>query len=178
MIDAVTFLISAQVMWGVEGNWSVANASLRNMSPWDKAKRMINDGVTYITGVNFWPLIFLKFSAAFVYGGSDVLNVSFSEQDSGPGDEARNSERLGFLFCSVGVGCFIGPLICDHFTNMDSYKSILSACVVAFFFMGSGCFGMAYFTSFGLTALFTSVRAAGSSIQWIYSSLLLQVSER
>ena len=152
------------------------------MSLWGKAKQMVQEGVAYITGTNFWPLIFIKFSAAFVYGGSDVLNVSFSEQASGNSvfggeeqEEARTSERLGLLFCSVGIGCFIGPIVCDHFTNMDSYNSILSACVLSFFLMALGCFGMAYFAPFELTVFFTAVRASGSSIQWIYSSLLLQV---
>ena len=154
----------------------MASASLKRMSPLDKVKRMIRDGATYISSTHFWPLIFLKFSAAFVYGGSDVLNVSFSEQGSGLNDEATNSERLGLLFCSVGMGCFIGPMISDHFTNMDSYHSILSACVLSFLLMGVGCFGMSYFSSFEFTVFFTAVRASGSSIQWIYSSLLLQVS--
>ena len=176
VVDSVTFVISAQLIWAVNGNWSVASASLTSMSAWDKAKRMVRDGATYITSINFWPLIFLQFSAALVYGGSDVLNVSFSERDAGLNDEARNSERLGFLFCAAGIGCFIGPIISDHFTNMDSYLSILSACVLSFFLMGAGWFGVSCFESFELTAFFTVVRASGSSIQWIYSSLLLQVS--
>ena len=179
-MDAISFLISARVLWGIEGDWSVANASLRQKSLWGQAKQMVQDGASYIIGTSFWPLIFMKCSAGFVYGGNDVLNVSFSEQglsgDLEEEDKARiSSERLGLLFCSVGIGCFIGPIVCDRFTSMDSYKSILSTCVVSFFLMASGLFGMAYFTSFKCTVFYTAVRASGSSIQWIYSSLLLQV---
>ena len=35
--------------------------------------------------------------------------------------------------------------------------------------------GMGYFKSFGAIAFYTMIRSAGSSVEWIYSSLLLQV---
>jgi predicted MFS family arabinose efflux permease len=112
----------------------------------------------------------LKFSAALLYGGIDVLNVSFSERGS---DEGR-SMRLGILFAIPGIGCFVGPIAANRFTNMRKPESIQLACVCALVLTVFGLLMMGIFRQFWLIGLFTGIRAMGSAIIWINSSLLLQ----
>jgi len=109
-----------------------------------------------------------------VYGGGDILNVSFAEEDPNS-TEAEQVQRLGALFFSVGFGCMIGPLILEPFTNMENPKTILNACVLAFGLQAIGWIAEGYFQSFTLTLISTTVRAMGSSISWIDSQVLLQM---
>ena len=168
----------------MEGDWDASsnstNDAKENLSILHLVYDMIIGGVQYVSSSTFWPLVFMKVTAAIIYGGADVLNVSFSEMDDHhqsefSNNQAENSRRLGALFFSVGLGCYIGPLIADNWTSMKNMNTILNACVVAFAIQGIGLLGMSYFFDpFYYTCIFTVVRSVGSSITWIDSSILLQ----
>jgi len=159
--------------------------------------RMTNEGYRYLRTKPWGPFVFLKFCAALIYGAADVLNVSFSEQSKGNNnalvddddyDGANimegSSQRLGLLFGFVGIGCFLGPIIVDRFTDMDRVTSLERACVGSFLLMAIGCYGLSLSSSpfdehgdhrnFFWVCAFTSVRSAGSSVVWVQSSLILQ----
>lgn len=57
----------------------------------------------------------IKASGAIVWGASDVLQVRFSNLPSmqSLGD---SSTTLGLLFASIGLACFIGPIVSNRFT--------------------------------------------------------------
>jgi len=173
-LDAITYLISTLFLFLIGGNWDASKKS-SHLSPLHLLHDMIVKGVQYIRSSKFWPIVFVKVSASVIYGGADVLNVSFSEEGHGM-NEAKNSRRLGYLFCCVGFGCLIGPIIADRWTSMKNLKSILNSCISAFAIQAMGCLGMGYFKSFALTGFFTIVRSAGSNLAWINSSVLLQVN--
>ena len=44
---------------------------------------MTLDGIRYARDSYFGPLVFLKASSALLFVATDVLNVSFSEEDNG-----------------------------------------------------------------------------------------------
>ena len=166
-----------------EGSNSLSSSLQLKPSPIQLLKDMIVGGAIYIKSSKFWPIVFIKLTGSIIYGGADVLNVSFSEEvedENGhlyvdENDKSGNSERLGALFFCVGFGCLIGPIISDYWTSMKNHMSILNACVIAFAVEAIGCLGMGYFQPFYLACVFTVIRAAGSSIAWIDSSVLLQV---
>uniref|UniRef100_A0A7R9W1B8 Major facilitator superfamily (MFS) profile domain-containing protein n=1 Tax=Pseudictyota dubia TaxID=2749911 RepID=A0A7R9W1B8_9STRA len=174
-IDSVSFIFSALLLWRIGGTWTVADTKeRRDHEPlWSEFVRMTVDGVQYISRSSFAPYVFLKLSAALVFGASDVLNAAFSQQ-SGK-DEAGNSKRLGILFASAGIGCLIGPLVADPVTDMKNPRSLLQACVVSLGFVTIGYFGLAFFAPFISICLFSAVRAAGSAVLWVDSTLILQV---
>ncbi|KAL7464053.1 hypothetical protein ACHAXS_006762 [Conticribra weissflogii] len=140
---------------------------------------MTIQGITYLRSKPWGPFVFLKFCAALIYGAADVLNVSFSERGSTDDQDdtllgESGSQRLGILFGFVGIGCFVGPIVADPFTDMDRSESLERMCWISFLSMAVGCYGLSRVESFGWVCVMTSVRSAGSSIVWIDSSLLLQ----
>ena len=139
-------------------------------------KGMIVDGFYYLRH-SFWgSLILLKATGGIIYGAADVLNVSYSEPTGIPDNQSPS--RLGILFACVGVGCFLGPLIADPFTDMKRPASLQKTCIVSIFLTAMGCLGMAAVadpaSQFVFIGICTVVRSLGSSTNWIYSSLLLQ----
>jgi len=188
-IDSVSYFISALFIWKISGKYVVASESdstaTRNNDNEGKScfsfsrfTRMTNEGLAYLRSKPWGPFVFFKFSAALIYGAGDVLNVSFSERGNkfNASDHTMegSSQRLGMLFSFVGIGCFLGPMIVDHFTHMDQVKSLERACLGSFLLMAFGCYGLSQVESFLWVCVFTSVRSAGSSIVWVQSSLLLQ----
>lgn len=131
---------------------------------------MTKDGFIYIKSQPWRSLIFIKLFACFIYGAGDVLNVSFAEHDGSEG----SSKRLGIIFASVGIGCLIGPLVADPFARMDNTTSLEMMCLASFLCMGIGWLGLSWYIDFALVCVFSAVRAAGSTIAWIYTTLLLQ----
>ena len=201
LIDSATYLLSACFIWMIRGRYvatatdeasedgiastiTVAKDDLSdNATQWislTEATKMMTDGFAYLRSKSWGALVFLKFCACLVYGSADVLNVAFSEKrytngDSNDADLDGSSGRLGILFASVGVGCFVGPVVIEKVTDVENTSSLEAACVVSYLLLGLGYFGMAGIDSFLSLCIFNALRAAGSSIIWIYSSLLLQV---
>lgn len=173
ILDSLTYLVSAYLMWLIGGTWNVATEDNTGVieSRWHRIHGMAIDGVKY-TYNSFWGgLVLLKASGGICYGGADVLNVSYSEPN---GVDKNSPARLGLLFACMGVGCTIGPLVADPFTNMKEPISMQKACIVALAFTALGCLGMGLFDPFWSICAFTVVRAGGSSTNWIYSSVILQ----
>jgi len=182
---------------------------------------MAISGFQYIRNRTFWPLILIKVSCAFVYGGGDILNVAFSEMNNGgtnlggnssssssksnslqmnqytnisdidmtmavggmdleeerykeEEEDTEQSQKLGMIFFVTGLGCFLGPLIADRFTNMKSLRSLLHACTIAFALQAMGFLCMGIFPYFVCTLIGSILRAAGSSISWVNSQIILQ----
>lgn len=172
--DSATFVVSAFFMFMVGGTWDVSERKYKNKSLWDQVEDMTTKGFRYIASSTFWPLIFLKITTSLVYGAGDILNVAFAEEDP-QSTEEEQSERLGQLFFMVGLGCILGPLILEPFTNMKNPKTVLDACVLAFALQAVGCISMSYFKPFKYALLSTVIRAMGSSLSWIDSQVLLQM---
>jgi MFS family permease len=131
---------------------------------------MIVQGVQYLRHSFFGGIVFLKAAAFLVCGANDVLNVSYSER----GTMDHRSSRLGLLFGSVGVGCFIGPLFSDKYNDMSNPKIIQTICLVGFAVMTVGCIMMGVATDFYMVLFSSAFRSMGCSVVWINSSLLLQ----
>jgi hypothetical protein len=149
--------------------------------PMAEALRMTVDGFTYLKLKPWGAFVFLKGCAGLIYGAAEILNVAFSERSNTTDNRGADinlegsSGRLGVIFASVGIGCFVGPIISEKLTDMDNPSSLEAACLVSYALMAVGYFGLAEIEGFVSVCLFSSIRAAGSSIVWIYSSLLLQV---
>jgi hypothetical protein len=174
VIDSATYLASACLLCMMRGDYNVADTEKEYTSPWHQFKSMTVDGVQYLRSSFFGSLVFLKFTGGLVFGASDVLNVALSEQAL-PGDfMSEPSQRLGILFSVVGTGCLVGPLIAEPFVDLERPMSLQLSCVVSFGIMAVGLYGWGFFASFWSLCVFAFIRAAGSSINWINSSLLLQ----
>ena len=146
-------------------------------SGWEKFRIMTLDGIRYARGSNFGPFVFLKASSALLWGAHDVLNVSFSEESEQINGEAERSVRLGILFFCSSFGYLLGPLFIEPFSDISDNRSLFVACLTGFAIITMGCLGIAYCKAFLFTVCFSIVKAIGVIIVWIYSSLILQVSD-
>jgi MFS family permease len=178
VIDSATYLASACLLGMMRGDYNVADTEKEYTSPWHQFKSMTVDGAQYLRSCFFGALVFVKFTGALIYGAADILNVVLSEQQQQqqpvPGEVTDPNQRLGLLFSVVGVGCLLGPLIAEPFMDMERPASLQLSCVVSFGIMAFGFYGWSMFTPFWSLCFFASIRAAGSSILWINSSILLQ----
>jgi len=88
------------------------NSSFRNM---------IRDALMFLWQSPYGPMVFIKGSGALLFGCSDVITVVFAE-DAETGE--LDSERLGWMFAAVGLGCIIGPTITDRVISDESHDQI------------------------------------------------------
>jgi MFS family permease len=125
-------------------------------------------------------MVLFKSSGAILFGASDVLQVSFativntsSRDDSIVDDEEEvlDSQRLGWLFAAVGIGCLIGPLVVpeprQHIPTIIGGLTVLS---VGFGLLAA-CPPQRYFW---LTCFFTALRASGTAVMWVDSTIIVQ----
>jgi MFS family permease len=170
-IDCVTYVISAWLMWMVDGNWgTVTTEEDAHESLLDYIRGMLTEGTHYIWTSHFGGLVLIKATASLVYGGFDVLNVAFAERGSVKG----RPFRLGILFACSGIGCLLGPMLVDPYTDVARPKTLQFTCVASFIFLTIGSIVLGFSTSFWIACTFTLIRAAGSSVLWINSSILIQ----
>ena len=184
-IDSVTYLMSACVISNVSGSYKVEPSTSKVKGPdvhVPESKmslrtliRMSTDTFTYLWQCGFGLLVLLKASGCLIWGSSDVLNVSFAQVD---GDEAETSRRMGALYSSIGIGCLIGPIIANSTVVHGKQPRTLQLAIIGgLVFMTAGWLGVGGNTSsFKMICAFTMVRTIGSSIMWLFSTLLLQVS--
>jgi hypothetical protein len=173
-MDGATFLISAVLLRMIRGDY---NASDNNSdegqkyeSPWEQFKGMSRDGAHYLASSYFGGVVLLKFTTSLAYGAADVLNVAFSEM----GDQDNNA-KLGVLFSLVGIGCLLGPLATEPFIDVERPTTAQLSCVMGLLLLAIGYAGWSFPDApFFIISTFALIRAAGSSIIWINSTLLLQ----
>eukprot|EP00591_Stephanopyxis_turris_P011260 CAMPEP_0195528772 /NCGR_PEP_ID=MMETSP0794_2-20130614/31065_1 /TAXON_ID=515487 /ORGANISM="Stephanopyxis turris, Strain CCMP 815" /LENGTH=419 /DNA_ID=CAMNT_0040659961 /DNA_START=113 /DNA_END=1372 /DNA_ORIENTATION=+ len=195
ILDSFSYCVSALLMWNVWGKFNVAageapiEKELENVGfsicettttifslfllfkPILKFLFKMLELVKYVWVCSFGILLVMKSSGSFTWGAADVVNVSFTQVE---GDEKASSERLGLLYSSVGLGCLLGPLVANYFTDIKEPETLQLACILALALMVVGWFGIALVGSFHWICFFTSVRSFGSAIIWINSTLLLQ----
>ncbi|GMH55583.1 hypothetical protein TrLO_g4780 [Triparma laevis f. longispina] len=188
-VDGVTFLGSAIFMYAVGEEWK--NNKLNNNIASSTESNNVNNkpktdygttftgSIKYLTtnGTHLLPLLFLKSYGCLLWGSADLLNVNFSK---------GNEFNLGLIFASVGVGCLVGPLIMDRIKfrfmkgkeegkSKEEMGFMVRCCVFAIFIIAISFIGMSINETLNSIIIFTVVRSMGSSILWVYSSVILQV---
>jgi hypothetical protein len=176
VIDGATYLVSASLLWALRGDYNVLDLEKRQLlyrSPWGQFGCMFREGAEYLLSSSFGAVVFLKITVALVYGACDVLIVAFSEMDGGHAKDVN--ARLGFLFSLVGIGSLLGPLLTEPFIDVERPTTVQFSCVFGFVLSAIGYGGWSLNGSpFWSICTFALIRAAGSSIIWINSTLLLQ----
>jgi MFS family permease len=148
---------------------------------------MIIDGISYLCNSFFGALVFVKFTIMLLT--LDVVNVSFAERhaaaaaanvnantlDDDDDDRDKTPIYLGFLFCAIGVGCLLGPVVAERFTDMNRPITLQVACLLSIALSSLMCLVMSIpGIPFWLLCILTGTRAIGVSTAWIDATLLLQ----
>jgi hypothetical protein len=169
VIDGITYLVSASLLWLLRGNYDVSDSGKQQG---EQFRGMFRDGAEYLISSSYGVIVFLKVTVALVYGASDVLIVAFSEMDDQPED---TNARLGMLFSLVGIGSLLGQLLTEPFIDLERPTTVQFSCVIGFVLSATGYSGWSLNGSpFWSICTFGLIRAAGASIIWINSTLLLQ----
>jgi hypothetical protein len=101
-VDCSTYLISALLLWLMNGKWSPPEThSETSSSLWATVGGMTVDGINYLLLTQWGPLVFLKASIAIFSGVADVLNVSVSEISGS--STSQNAAYLGAIFACEGL---------------------------------------------------------------------------
>ena len=196
-IDSVTYFISALIISRLKGNYAVVHrndvgspiratanpaASPGSMYRLPHAcqllitfGQMAKELLVYLHNSGFGGVVFLNATAAFLWGASDILNVTVAQIN---GNEQETSQRLGYLFSFIGVAYLLGPIAANFFSNADRPKSVQLVCTSSFVLMTVGWIGLSQSPSFAVTVGFSFIRGCGSGILWINSTLLLQTLTR
>jgi MFS family permease len=131
------------------------------------------DSLVFLSRYSFGiALCCLKGQGALIWGPGDILAVEISQNSHYQYYHDENI-TLGIMFSMVGLGAQIGPLLSNLVTKQEE-RSLFFSSVASLFVISGSYLLIAYATTLPMILLGTMVRAMGSSIIWIYSSLLIQ----
>jgi len=195
IVDSSTYVISTVVMWMVTGKYCVREIAATSvtsflssleekpmkykfqrclsfiLSPVVSFARMFMQLMGFLIVCKFGMLVFMKATGQLTWGSADVINIHFAHMDK---DEVTKSKHIGLMYSSVGIGCLLGPIFANNFTDMEHPRSLQFACVSALGVISFGWVGMSMSARIEWLCFFNTVRAFGSAIIWINSTLLLQ----
>jgi MFS family permease len=170
VVDAATFLVSALMLMGLDLPHTVP---AREKKPDWYDLTGINDlreGVKYVARHKEVATLLLVKSGWALSGGILVLLTVFGEQVFSVGGEGGKS---GILYSVRGIGAAIGPILAWHYfgeTRKSMYRSISLS-----FFLAAGAYVLFSQAQSLLAAIpFVLLGHIGGSIQWVFSTTLLQ----
>jgi hypothetical protein len=158
--DSLLYIVSAAILaMKVQGDFCVTNTNkVAKSDGW-----LWREVGSYVVTNQAAPFLLIKVSGALLFGASDVIAVTFSQVDG-----VLDAQRVGWMFTSVGAGCLLGPLL------VPEGRSYAKSCVASFFALGVGYGFIGLSNAFWAKCAWTILRAAGASILWVDSSILLQ----
>jgi MFS family permease len=131
------------------------------------------EGARYLrSDLRVMALLLVK-SGWGVGGGVLLLLTVFGKQVFPIGNDGSTS--IGLLFAARGTGALIGPVIARAITG-SSARTMRQAITAAFFVSAGFYLLFAHAPSLFVAALFVIGAHAGGSVQWVFSTTLLQMS--
>jgi MFS family permease len=178
ILDAFTFLLSA---WMISMIIIPARQKGEvNLGGWFE----FIDGFRYLWSVPFiLGISLVKGAGSFVWGGINVLEISFAEKifalnmpalQSALRIENGGTATLGIIYMMSGLGTGLGPLFMRRVLG-DDKRRMLWGITIGFFLMGSGIVGLGLASSLSFFLLATFVRTVGTGTLWVFSAALLQM---
>ena len=171
LVDALTFVLSAILVMTIvipAVPRSELGQALRVKS--DVAQRTYADGIRFLRrqpGVA--AALFVK--SAQSLANVDALMIIYGTQVFALGDQGITS--MAILWAAFGIGAVIGPLITNRFSD-ESVRILRRLIVIGFVLIALGWLLWGVAPSLELLALAVVVRSMGGSVNWTYSSVILQ----
>ncbi len=171
LVDALTFVVSALLVVAIsipERPRSEIGSRPRPVK--DKSKRTFADGLRYLKKHPraAAPLV-VKMGLSVT--SADAVLIIYGTQVFVVGEQGIAS--MAILWAAFGFGAIIGPLISNRFSD-DSVRVLRRLIIVGFALMALGWLFWGLAPSLELLALAVVVRAMGGSINWTYSSVIIQ----
>ncbi|MEW6209381.1 MAG: MFS transporter [Acidobacteriota bacterium] len=176
VIDSISFFISAAFIWFVRIPRLPARSDLaeKKLSFADMTglKDMI-EGARYLRSNPSVVIVLLVKSGWGVGGGVLLLLTIFGKQIFPIGRDG--SASIGLLYAARGLGAFLGPVTARLFTG-SSLRTMRRAITIAFFLSSAFYLMFAHSPYLAVAALCVMGAHAGGSIQWTFSTTLLQMT--
>ena len=176
VIDALSFLISAAYISAVRfpSLSAVRRPGKRRLSLADATGVTdFIEGARYLRS-NLPVMALLLVKAGWGLGGGVLLLLTiFGKQEFPVGRDGSTS--IGLLYGSRGFGALIGPVIARWITSGSS-RLMRQSIGIAFFLSAIFYVLFAQASSLPVAMMFVIGAHAGGSIQWVFSTTLLQMS--
>ncbi len=171
IVDALTFVLSALlVMWLVIPEKPRSEIGQPKRAVQDKSKRTFRDGLRYLRGhPQTIAAIFVKAGQSVT--SSDTLLILYGTQVFILGDQGITS--MAILWAAFGFGAIIGPLLTNRFSD-ESVRSLRRLIIAGFVMIVLGWLFWGIAPSLEWLVLAVVVRAMGGSVNWTYSSVMIQ----
>ena len=171
VIDAATFLLSALVVTRiVVPDRPVVTTSSKEGGGWREYK----EGMAYLFERPRVGLISLVKGFTQI-GAPDIMIAIYAAQIFPVGEDGAIT--LGLLFAASGVGAVLGPFIGNTLTDGSADKLQLSI-GVGFVIVALGWAAFGWAPSLPLAMLGLTIRYIGGSVNWTYSTVLLQMKTK
>ncbi len=172
IIDAVTFAVSALLIAQIRLHpeyTSEADAVRAESST--KSEQGFIDGLRYVAKVpSTLAILLVKLGQSF--GNVDALMVIYATTLFVM-DDGDSTTPLSIMYAAFGIGAVAGPLLLNRF-NDGQVRTMRRLIIVGFVLLTLGWFFMGGAGTLPLVSLALVVRAMGGSVNWTYSSVIIQ----
>ena len=175
IIDSASFFVSAAYIW-------VLRARLTEAKP-PRAQRLsladatgvsdLIEGARYLRANPRVMALLLVKSGWGLGGGVLLLLTVYGKQIFPIGRDGAAS--IGLLYAARGLGALIGPIIAGLITSGEP-RTMRKAISIAFFVSASFYLLFAHSPAFSIALICVLGAHSGGSIQWVFSTTLLQMS--
>ncbi|HSR35720.1 MAG TPA: MFS transporter [Desulfurivibrionaceae bacterium] len=170
VIDAATFAVSALLIATIDlprrPIAAIAHPNWRNYT----GLADLVAGCRYVFQHRTVAALLLVKSGWALSGGVLVLLAVFGEQVFAPGGQGSGS---GILYSARGIGAAVGPLLVWRLMG-ESHHAMYRAIGLAFFLSGLAYLAFSQAPGLLLAAPFVLLGHIGGSVQWVFSTTLLQ----
>ncbi len=171
IIDAGTFIASALIVATLtvpESPRSEIGQEVRVVM--DKSERTFREGLRYIRKhPATMAAILIKSGQSFT--SVDTLLIIYGTQIFVLGEQGTTS--MAILWAAFGIGAIIGPILTNAFSD-GTVRVLRQLVIFGFMMIVVGWIFWGFAPSLELLALAVVLRAMGSSINWTYSSIIIQ----
>jgi MFS family permease len=166
ILDAASFALAAGLTYLAQAEFAPPPPPQRE-NYW----QVLAEGLRYTRGhFEVGVLVFLK---AFAQIGSiDAAIAIYSDQVFPRGEDGATT--IGLLYAAFGIGAILGPLLADMLGD-QSEASLQNWLTIGLAMIAGGIFIMGVAPSLEIAMLGVFLRGMGGSINWTYSTILIQV---
>lgn len=165
VVDALTYLVSAVLVTRIVVP-SAFEPEITHTSGWTD----FVDGFRYVVKRADVAILTLV-KAMGQIGSGDIVIAVYAERLFRLGREGAGA--LGIMFAAAGIGAVIGPLIGNRLTD-GTTRTLRWAILAGYLFIPLGWLVMGLAPSLWVASLGILLRLMGSSVNWTYSSVLIQ----
>ena len=175
IIDASTFVVSAMLIVSIR---NPLNTALGNRRSVDFKNKSISNS-SFVAGLSYlrqrpitaWTL-YIKFASHIA--PVEAILLIYGTKLFAIGNDTTTP--LSIFWSAFGLGAVLGPLLANHIFNDGSLHRMRRIVLFSFGIITVGLLLVSFANSIPLVAFAILFRALGGSINWTYSSVILQQS--